>query len=833
MNDSARPHVALRSYRRWLRIVGSVLIVAAGVLAGVWVRRFHRREPRSAPLPPLPANVNQQLSGYTFTRSEGGKRIFSIYASRTVAFGKAEVTMLEDVTAELFDKTGNRCDVLRADKCLYYPSSGAFACPGTVTIELDASPDGPLAAAGQGSGVAQSGPLRLRTSKLAFDPSKSQVATPETVQLTFGPAQAAAVGVVYATRDGWLELKNNVSLEWPLGTASGSSEVASRNKSAASGPVRLPPSGVGDRLVVKASRLRYEQSSGQVHLTGPLEVTEATRHLTAAAGTVFLDRQRRVVSAALEGGVRARDTSPVNPLEAAADCALGTFDPASEQLKTLTLKGNVMGESRRRSAGVNDRDQAAIRLAAGQVEVDFIADSRSNVPASGGSSFRPVVPQKARARGDVHMALESIAMTSAGMRPQPDRVRRELMAPEVLLIFRSQPVSLWRVSTNGTGSLVLASGEAGKRTITADHLSITFDRHSRPESLQGSGRCHLVFDPPPGPFKALPQETFSEELEARIDSSTQQLVEAKQNRGFEFHQGDRRAKADRAYYSAPDQELTLAGSPLLWDSESRLRAEQVMLHVGTGLAEGLGKVESTYAPPRARGPAQPVDTLNIIADRVAADRGRQLAHYEGHVRAWRGFDVLESPWLDLYRGQRRLVAGGGVVASLLQPSTAVSGNGTTVPSGRRLRPPGAPPVVIRGEHLIYLDDQRQAQFDGHVRADAGDMTLTADGLVAYFSAPAAGPSASMKDGDATPLIERLVARGHVVATDSLRRATADQAEYWSAEGKVVLSGGPPVLYDAEKGFTTGHCLTFLTRDDSLLVDGGDQSPAVSKRRIAR
>jgi len=78
-----------------------------------------------------------------------------------------------------------------------------------------------------------------------------------------------------------------------------------------------------------------------------------------------------------------------------------------------------------------------------------------------------------------------------------------------------------------------------------------------------------------------------------------------------------------------------------------------------------------------------------------------------------------------------------------------------------------------------------------------------------------------------------VAEGQVRVVQPGRRAAGNRAEYFAGEGRIVLSGGPPSLYDAEKGFTTGQRLTFFIHDDTLRVDGGDESPTLSRHRIAQ
>lgn len=81
-------------------------------------------------------------------------------------------------------------------------------------------------------------------------------------------------------------------------------------------------------------------------------------------------------------------------------------------------------------------------------------------------------------------------------------------------------------------------------------------------------------------------------------------------------------------------------------------------------------------------------------------------------------------------------------------------------------------------------------------------------------------------------VERALAEGHVSVVQPGRRAAGDRAEYLAAQGKIVMTGGPPSVYDDVNGFTTGRSLTMFLHDDTISVDGGDKSPTISKRRIS-
>jgi lipopolysaccharide export system protein LptA len=108
--------------------------------------------------------------------------------------------------------------------------------------------------------------------------------------------------------------------------------------------------------------------------------------------------------------------------------------------------------------------------------------------------------------------------------------------------------------------------------------------------------------------------------------------------------------------------------------------------------------------------------------------------------------------------------------------------------------------------------------------DASGATLEAERLDAFFTPGEQADSSQL---------DRAVADGHVTVIEPGRRAAGDHAEYFAAQGKVVMTGGPPILEDAENGFTTGQTLTFFTQGGSLTVDGGKGFRALSKHPISQ
>jgi lipopolysaccharide export system protein LptA len=89
-----------------------------------------------------------------------------------------------------------------------------------------------------------------------------------------------------------------------------------------------------------------------------------------------------------------------------------------------------------------------------------------------------------------------------------------------------------------------------------------------------------------------------------------------------------------------------------------------------------------------------------------------------------------------------------------------------------------------------------------------------------------------KPGESQSQLDHIVAKGQVVVTQPNRKAIGDQLVYTADEDKFVLTGGPPSIFDAERGKITGVSLTFFRTGDRVVVEGSDSSPTVTHTRVA-
>ena len=601
------------------------------------------------------------------------------------------------------------------------------------------------------------------------------------MRFRIGPASGTSQGMVYATKEGSLELEKDVAME-----------LQPRDGYASSPP-----------LGVTASRLRYEKLSRQITLWGPIRVTQGQRQVSGDSGKVFLNEANRVTRGELEGSVKASESSPDRVIELSADRIGGDFDPASGALRHLSAQGNV--------AGLTQGKGSTGRLLAERVEL-----SLTGVPAK---------LQSGDASENVQLMVESSSsLAQSGAEAKQARTEKKtLTTAELKFDFRPDGKSLEDAQTVGPGRLVIdpPDPQAGQRVITAGQFLMGFNAQSSLETLRGLKPTRVVFPPPRNaPPGTVAQESTADQLLATFDEATHALKEVTQSGNYTFRDGDRNASAQQSVYVAAAQGVTLTGHPQIWDSETRAGCERLYFDLRNDTVEGSGKVQSTHLETGDKQPdGQAPDPTNVLADHMVAQRRSQLVHYEGSVRAWRGADVVESSSLDVNRMAKRLSSGSQVLTSHLQPASYAPG---AAPASEAPKPETRP-FTVRADFLEYFDEGRKASYRGHVKLQAEATTMEADKMDVSFS---------QLGTDQESVVERALGEGHVVVIQPGRRATGEHGEYFAGPGKIVLTGGRPTIYDVQKGSTTGQRLTLFVHDDRLLVDGGEGSPALSQHRVA-
>src|SRR6266436_3959776 len=195
--------------RRWFALAA---IVATLAVLGVYV---HRRSQIRDVLKNVPGkmgvDIQQTAEGFKVSKSEEGRTLFTIQASKAVQFklgGRAE---LRKVTILLYGRDSSRFDQIYGDDFAYDPKSGEVTAKGDVQIDLVANPAG-LVSPDQSTPKELKNPIHLRTRDLVFNKDTGNASTDARVEFSMAQATGWAVGVNYAGKSNTLTLSSQIHL---------------------------------------------------------------------------------------------------------------------------------------------------------------------------------------------------------------------------------------------------------------------------------------------------------------------------------------------------------------------------------------------------------------------------------------------------------------------------------------------------------------------------------------------------------------------------------------------------------------------------------------------
>src|SRR5437899_11988079 len=115
-------------------------LLAAIVAAGFYLRGIIISSKRpSVVSKSIPKNVEKAVSGFTFSKTEGGRTLFTIRASSFQQFKEGERYELLDASIILYGKEEDRSDQIIGSDFEYDKKTGDVTAKGEVEIDLQAT----------------------------------------------------------------------------------------------------------------------------------------------------------------------------------------------------------------------------------------------------------------------------------------------------------------------------------------------------------------------------------------------------------------------------------------------------------------------------------------------------------------------------------------------------------------------------------------------------------------------------------------------------------------------------------------------------------------------
>jgi lipopolysaccharide export system protein LptA len=762
-----------------LRIWFAVMALAVVVVVGGFY--FYARFQLHLALKNLPGKVGidiqQTTEGFTLSKSEGGRTLFTIHASKATQFKQGGRAELHDVRIIVYGRNSERFDQIYGTDFEYDPKAETVVAKGEVHIDLEGNAEGQKLD-DQAPPHEMPNAIHLRTEGMTFSQKTGLAETEGVIEFRVPQAGGTAHGATYDSK------KNELTLHSAIDIQTEGAEPT--HIQAVHGMITKEPRGL-------------TLDSAQVAGGG--------RKLLADHATVDLGADSAVQRVQAAGNVRMSDASGIQVRSPRAELKLG----AKNAVESARFSGGVDFESAKQAASGHS-GELLMRFApsgaskgsthgATKGKVSSAAALLQTIYASQGVTFRQ--SPRESSKNPQAFAMTSNAMTFA----------------------LTEGRLLSTAKTEGPGQLIIsaaASKNTGEMTrIDAQHFTAEFAGQNQLRTVHGIGGVRMISHVPGQPDKL----STSDLMVAQLNPAGE-LSSVVQEGNFRFTEGQssknelggRTSSAERASYSPQDDSLTLQGSPRIVDGGMTVTADSIRLLRRSGEASAHGNVKTTYSELKL----QPngallatADPVHVTAQSLNARQLTGLAHYTGGARLWQGSNIIDAQTIDFDQKARTIVAQGDHKRPVSSVFLQVDGKGK------------ASTMLVTAPKLNYADSDRQARYSGGVKARGEDAVMTADHLDVFLNAASAartkGPSQ----------LDHITASTRILVQQQERRAEGDKLVYTAATGAFVMTGGSPMLSDPVNGTVRGDSLTFYSHDDRVVVESNGSSRTVTRTHVSR
>ena len=793
--------------RHWFAL-GAILMIAT--VAGMY---FYAQWSLRKAVHDLPAkmglDIQQTAEGFSISKSIEGRTQFTVSASKAVQFKEGGRADLHDVKIIVYGKDASRFDRITGDEFEYDPGSGNVSGKGRVLIDLEANPEG-MRHADQSPPEQIKEPLHLETDDLVFNKNTGDASATGKVEFQTPQAHGSAVGIKYVAKTGTMNLLSAV--------------VMTVNRPQ---PVHLD----ADRGVIT-------KQPHQVFLT-TVHMSREQQEAWSDQATFFLREDNTVDHIVAEGDVR----SEIHGRASSSSNAKTTSSTASNSRMSNSETHERSDRAELFLTGTRNLLTTAIlignvQLATEGTQPANAAAGRATLHFAGEQILKTVHAEDGVRLSQKNSQSGTLVAVATPAKGSAQDV--EMTAPVMDFIVRDGRL-LEHAETSGPPQIVITQPGANQKTVvTAAKFAATFTDKNRLATLHGEPDAMIVsglIDASKAGHKAgasaQPDRVSTSRMLDVVFLPEGGVRSITQTGDLAYVAGTQKAWAERGEYTTADQMLVLNGSPRVVDTGMTTTSQTIRMNRATGDAFAEGNVKSTYSDLKAQPDGAMLassDPIHVTSRSMTEHRASSsssssaIAIYTGDARLWQDANVVEAPILQFDRDHRTLFAHG--LAPTQDQTQPVSTVLVQVDKTGKVTP-----VHVTSARLNYADLERRVFLDGGVTTKSGDATMTGEQMTVFLL-----PRSQSKEGTNPSMpgqVDRIIAEHGVVIKQPTRHATGDRLVYTSADDKFVLTGGPPSIFDAEQGKTTGNSLTFYRHDDRVLVEGRETSPAVTRTQVAR
>jgi LPS export ABC transporter protein LptC len=786
---------------KFVRVLALVLLACgvAAVAISYWRLRNHTEFRMRAGQAQLSTEVVGDIRNLEHREMKGDRLWVVLTADRDLTFSDGH-HQLENVHLEVYPDKGDQPDKISSQKTLTNEDNTQFIFSGNVQIETRDH-------------------LVARAESVDYDVKTEigSVSTPVNFERENVSGRADS-----ATLDGKskkLGLKGNVEVTVKP-------ETDEQQKSQPTGVPNLRLRGLP--VTVKSAQADFDQNAMTLSFGGGAVAEQGQDVMSGDTLTSNLSEQKRVRHIAALGSAYLRSLNEGHSAEVFADQLQFDFDD-NQKLQSAHAIRNVR-------ASTIGADSDAQIITQGAVDLDFAVQDERSVLKQMTAGARPVVTL-------------GVPKSKAA---DPRAASKRLTADTIRLYWHTTGKDLERAEADGNVELLVepaqASPAADRKTLSATLLRCWFyDAGNLAQTVSASGGARAVVEPLQETPKRGTRTLTSQEMQAQFFRETQDvehfeaagdahfqerernLVSQKMTATFsrdtsalervdctgdpKYTEQDRNGQSASMSYTAGDGIVRMrGGEPVVWDSRARLKATEIDADTVNKISNARGKVQTTYYSQEQTGGAAPFK--NVKSPVFIASNAAEFQHetgvgiYTGNARAWQDDNFVKAERIVLLRDQKRMEAEGSVQSALYN-ARRKEANGTRT----------VVPVFATSRTMFYSDSDRLVHYEGDVDIRQGTERITG-GLADVY----------LQKNDSYE-VDHSITQRNVVVTQPGRRGTGDWAQYTAEDEKVVLTGNPARVEDAEKGTSESRRMIVYLRDNRIISDGGEGAQQQSTGRV--
>jgi lipopolysaccharide export system protein LptA len=759
-------------HTRWLFLAAIVAIV---VMVGVtyYQRRAILDHEVIVHPKPLENGVDGRANDWQHTVFKGDQKHFTIRARSIREIKEPSLMELEGVELQLFHENGEKSDLIRSEKAQFDTESKTLYSDGEVDIIMgvpaDQPPTGRL--------------LHIHGSGMRFASDTGKATTDRAVTFGFDRGTGSAVGAEYDPMTRELRLHNKVVLDW-------------RGKTPQAKPMH-----------VEADQAVYTERDSKVVLFPASRFTRDTLHMQGGRSDVQLDKG--AIRSAKVQMARGIHDDPGRKVEYAADELNLNFD---DGMVIRTIDGHDHAQL------ISTSDTGRTTVDSDRLDMDFETSAKESTLKTAIATGKSVV--------------QATPLPRPGTQPKDQTSDTRVLRSDVVrLAMKPGGKEIDRVETDGPGKLEFLPNQPDqpKRSMQGDRIWVAYGKENRIQSVRSINASTVTERPAKAPKTAATvTRTQSKDILATFDPNTSEMVRLEQTTNFQYEEGDRRARGDKATLDQSKDLMTLDGSARMLDPTGSVNADRIVMNQKSGDYTAEGHVSSTRQPDRKGASSAMLsndEVMQAVADKMISTGGNKHIHYDGNARAWQGANRVDADRIEIDRDRRVMEAHGKVVSQFADKSQDKNPDKPDKNPGKSSKSKGpAAPIftVVRATDLVYTEETRVAVYQGGVVLTRPSLTVNSKELQAF-----------LKPADSDSSLDKAFADGAVkiVSVDTAikpartRIGTSEHAEYYADEQKVLLQKGEPLLVDNVRGNANGRQITWWANNDRLVVDGEPNKPA--------